>query len=186
MEGEGKKNSIDVNEQTRHLRDFYHEEEIAGLIVLGRVCGARRVCKPCEYWRWWGYESAFQTGSCKSTFNHLVWAWLQTGGGVRGLGCYIRRVWGQDPFQLTGLLRLQHTCGLKIDSPLLCISSLAYLISHYFSDLSGLLSWATYFLDQFVFLIIFSGGWLVGFEHGLNLCFTPTRQQLQKWAETIV
>lgn len=32
--GKGK-NSIDVNEQTLHLRDFYREEEIAGLIVLG-------------------------------------------------------------------------------------------------------------------------------------------------------
>ena len=49
----------------------------------------RGVCKPCEWWRWWGYASAFQTGSCKSTFNHLVWAWLQRGRGAlhqTGLG----------------------------------------------------------------------------------------------------
>lgn len=49
----------------------------------------RLVCKPSEYWHWWGAESGFQTGSCKNTFNHLVWAWLQKGRGAlhqTGLG----------------------------------------------------------------------------------------------------
>lgn len=48
VEGGGgkKKKSIDVNEQA--LRDFYHVEEIAGLIVLGLCVEPRGVCKLCE------------------------------------------------------------------------------------------------------------------------------------------
>lgn len=51
----------------------------------------------------------------------IIWSGPDCGGAG---GRYIRRVRGQSPFQLTGLSRLQHTCGLKIDSPLLCILSL--------------------------------------------------------------
>lgn len=45
--GGGGENSIDVNEQEQHLGDFYHVEEIAGLIVLGLFPWSPEVCKPC-------------------------------------------------------------------------------------------------------------------------------------------
>lgn len=77
-------------------------------------------------------------------------------------GRYIRRVWGQDPFQLTGLLRLQHTCGLKIDSLLLCISSLADFMSDFIIDLNSSLS--CMFSDLLFFLLTLSSGRLLWFE----------------------
>lgn len=86
VKGEEGKNSIDVNEQTPHLRDFLSWGRNSWPDCFGVVSvEPRGVCKPCEWWRWWGCESAFQTGSCKSTFNHLVWAWLQRGGGRGGV-----------------------------------------------------------------------------------------------------
>lgn len=125
VKGEGK-NWIDVNGQTLHLRDFYHVEEIAGLIVLGSCL-----------WSPEGFVNHVNSGTDEGSgapfrqaaVRALLIIW--SGSDCRGAGeRYIRRVSGQDPFQLTGLLRLQHTCGLKIDSPLLCILSLADLISY--------------------------------------------------------
>lgn len=113
----GVKNSIDVNEQMLHMRDFYREEEIASLIVLG-LClwhpeGFVNYVNSCadECMR-----VPFRQAAVRAPL--IIWSGPDC---RKAGGRYIRRVWGQHPFQLTGLWRLQHTCGLKIDSLLLCI-----------------------------------------------------------------
>ena len=160
MEGGRGKNSIDVNEQTPYLRDFYREEEIAGLIVLGSCLWSpegfvNHVNSGADE----GMRAPFRQAAVRAPL--IIWS----GPDCRGAGGrYIRRVWGQDPFQLTGLLRLQHTCGLKIDSPLLCISSLAELISDFFQRSKQLVVVSCLFVDLLVFLLVSSGGRLLGFE----------------------
>lgn len=123
MEGGGE-NPIDVNEQKQHLRDFYRKEEIAGLIVLGSCPWSpegfvNHVNSGVDE----GLRAPFRQAAVRAPL--IIWS----GPDCRGAGGrYIRRVRGQAPFQLTGLLRLQHTCGLKIDSLLMCILSLADFI----------------------------------------------------------
>lgn len=133
--GEGK-NSIDVNEQTPHLRDFCQEEEIASLIVLGScLLSPEGFVNHVNSGADEGMRAPFRQAAVRAPL--IIWSEPDCRGAG---GRYIRRVWGQDPFRLTGLLRLQHTCGLKIDSPLLCISSLADFIQFFFIDLSSWLS----------------------------------------------
>lgn len=90
------KNSIDVNEQMLHMRDFYREEEIAGLIVLGlcpwRPEGFVNYVNSCadECMR-----APFRQAAVRAPL--IIWS----GPDCRAGGRYIRRVWGQHPFQLT-------------------------------------------------------------------------------------
>lgn len=140
VEGGGAKIQLTSMSRSSTWGIFYREEEIAGLIVLGS----------CP-WSLEGFVNHVNNGTdegLRAPFKQaavraplIIWS----GPDCRGAGGrYIRLVWGQDLFQLTGLLRLQHTCRLKIDSPLLCISSLSEFIS-FIIDLSSLLSWTVCF-----------------------------------------
>lgn len=130
--GGGKgKISLDVNGQTLYLRDLYREEEIAGLIVLGSCLWSpegfvNQVNSGTDE----GIGAPFRQAAVRAPL--IIWSGPDCSGAG---GRYIRRVWGRDPFQLTGLLRLQHTFGLKIDSPLLCILSLADFIPDFIRNL---------------------------------------------------
>lgn len=133
VEGGKGKNSLDVNEQTLYLRDLYREEEIAGLIVLGSCLWSpegfvNQVNSGADE----GIRAPFRQAAVRAPL--IIWSGPDCSGAG---GRYIRRVWGRDPFQLTGLLRLQHTFGLKIDSPLLCISSLADFIPDFIRNLNS-------------------------------------------------
>lgn len=134
------------------MRDFYRGEEIAGLIVLGSCLWSpegfvNHVNSGADE----GMRAPFRQAAVRAPL--IMWS----GPDCRGAGGrYIRRVWGQDPFQLIRLLRLQHTSGLKIDSPLLCILSLADFISDLFQRSKPLFVMNCLFVDLLVFLLTFS------------------------------
>lgn len=86
----------------------------------------RMLCKLCEELCWWVREPPLIIWSAPDCRRARGGGALhQTGpGGV-----------SSAQFYLTGLWRLQHTCGLKIDSPPLCVTASADFITIFFPSL---------------------------------------------------
>lgn len=134
-----KKISIDVNEQKQHLRDFYREEEIAGLIVLGS----------CP-WSPEGFVNHVNSGAdegLRAPFRHaavraplIIWSGPDCkGAGRSGVGLHQMGL-GSGPVPTNRIIKTAAYLWAKIDSALLCILSLADFISDFIMHLSSLLS----------------------------------------------